>query len=95
MIPGLLVWSAVGFGGQVLVDVISPTASRQSDERSRPGFIERIAASKWSPMTKLSDEQYANIQREKLLRIEAEIATIDDDIAKLNSQSHHRDEPKG
>ena len=50
--------------------------------------MERLIAMKWSPVTKLSDEQYENMLKEKLVRIEAEIALIDDDVARLKGQDH-------
>ncbi|KAL8799319.1 MAG: hypothetical protein Q9200_007566, partial [Gallowayella weberi] len=34
----------------------------------------RILNSKWSPMKVLSDEEYENLLREKLVRVEAELA---------------------
>lgn len=33
---------------------------------------------KWSPMRRLSDEEYANILREKVIRLKADIAIIDE-----------------
>lgn len=41
--------------------------------------------SKWSPITRLSDEDYEKTLQEKLLRIEADIALIDDDIQALRA----------
>jgi hypothetical protein len=46
----------------------------------------RALNSKYSPMKVLSDEQYAAMLKEKLLRVEADIAVIDDDIAKWKQQ---------
>lgn len=52
----------------------------QSNE-PRANFMQKLAKSKWSPMTALSDEEYENMLQEKLLQVEAEIAIIDDRIA--------------
>jgi hypothetical protein len=41
--------------------------------------------SKWSPVTKLSDELYANSIRDRLLSIDAEIVTVDEHLAALRS----------
>jgi hypothetical protein len=46
----------------------------------------RIANSKYSPMTVLTDKQYEALLREKLLRVDTEIAILDDDIAKLHKE---------
>ena len=40
-------------------------------------------ASKWSPMKQLTDQEYENILEERLLRLNAEIAVIDENIASL------------
>jgi hypothetical protein len=37
-------------------------------------------ASKWSPVTPLTDRQYEKMLEEKLLKLDAEIAIIDDNI---------------
>jgi len=42
-----------------------------------------ILGSKYSPLTFLSDKEYETILEEKLLRIEAEIAVVDDNIKEL------------
>jgi hypothetical protein len=46
----------------------------------------RALNSRYSPMKVLSDEQYAAMLKEKLLRMDADIAVIDDDIAKWKKQ---------
>lgn len=43
-------------------------------------------SSKWSPLRKLSDEEYEKIMSEKMLKVEAEIALIDDKIAELREE---------
>lgn len=43
-------------------------------------LMQKIAKSKWSPMTVLSDEDYVKMMNEKILKVEAEIAMIDDRI---------------
>lgn len=53
----------------------------------RKSFWQRVADSKYSPMKVLSDKDYEKVLKEKLIRVEAEIALIDEDIAKLKSQA--------
>ena len=50
----------------------------QSEEPSKG-----ILGSKYSPLTFLSDKEYETILEEKLLRLEAEIAVVDDNIKEL------------
>lgn len=47
----------------------------------------RMVNSKYSPMSVLTNKQYEEILQEKLLRVDTEIAIIDDDIAKLQKES--------
>lgn len=42
--------------------------------------MQRFAQSKWSPMSVLTDEQYEEMLQERLLKVEAEIAIIDERI---------------
>ena len=39
--------------------------------------------SAWSPITPLSDDAYARMLEEKLLRVEADIAIVDDSIREV------------
>lgn len=43
--------------------------------------------SRWSPLKKLTDEEYTDMMSEKMLRIDADIALIDDRIAELRKQA--------
>lgn len=47
----------------------------------------RMVNSKYSPMSVLTNKQYEELLQEKLLRVDTEIAIIDDDIAKLRTES--------
>jgi len=49
--------------------------------------MQKIAKSKWSPMQVLTDDDYENMMQEKLLRVEAQIAVIDDKIDVLKKQA--------
>lgn len=41
--------------------------------------------SKWSPLKKLTDQEYIDMMEEKILRVEADIALIDERITELKS----------
>lgn len=45
-----------------------------------------ILNSKWSPMKVLSDSEYENMLREKLLRVNAQIALVNENIEALRAQ---------
>lgn len=48
--------------------------------------VQRMSKSRFNPMRRLSDEEYAGMLKEKLLKVEAELALVDDDITKLVSE---------
>lgn len=73
--------SLVGGGGQIAVNVW--TSFRQkAAERPTGDWL----GAKWSPMTKLADQEYENILEEKLLRLDVEIALLDENIAALRAE---------
>ncbi len=41
---------------------------------------------KWSPMKTLSDEDYANILREKMLAMDAQIALVNEEVERLRQE---------
>ena len=47
---------------------------------------QRLISSKWSPVKVLSDEEYSRILSEKLIVVEAEIATIDEELKQLKDR---------
>lgn len=94
VVPGIIVWSALGISGQFAFDIISPRLRDQRQGQSNQSLLERITSSKWSPMTKISDEDYEEMLQERLVRIEAEIAVIDDDIAKLKSEASSKSDQR-
>lgn len=78
ILPGAIVISLFGAGGQALVNWRAERAARNPPKSSDVGFWER-----WSPLTQLSDQDYEKILEERLLRAEADIAIVDDHIKEL------------
>ncbi|KAH6664362.1 hypothetical protein F5X68DRAFT_265888 [Plectosphaerella plurivora] len=76
ILPGVFMFSILGGGGQALVNFFHATDFSFKNRRS-------IFESKWSPLKKLSDEEYVEMMDEKILRIDAEIALIEEKIAEL------------
>ena len=87
-IPGTFMFGLFGFAGQKGYNFLDKKNSEEIEEEAqmtargekKKNWMERIADSKWSPMEALTDERYENMLQEKLLKIEAEIAIIDDKI---------------
>lgn len=72
----MLVFSTVAAGASYVSQRIEG-----HDSKPKASWLD----SKWSPMQRLSDKDYMNKIEEKILRLDAEIAIIDDNIASLKS----------
>ena len=81
MLPGAVVGGALGFAGQHGVNAWN-TAPDEDAPASRP-LLERITKSRWFPLKHLSDDEYRELIEKKLLRVEAELAIIDEDMDSL------------
>lgn len=66
-----------------------------TDTGDTPSLMRRLADSRFSPVTILSDEDYKNILHGKLARVEAQIAAIDVDLAKMkrDAQAAEQEQP--
>jgi hypothetical protein len=91
------VFSLVGWLGQQGYNYLDARNSGQlqeqaelrarGEEKPKETLMDKIAKSRLSPMQVLSDEDYEKMMQEKLLRVEADIAMIDDKIAALRKQA--------
>ncbi len=96
-IPGTIMFTLCGWGGQRIYNYLDARNTKQLWERAqldpeeqnkpRAPIMQRFLQSKWSPVTPLSDEQYENILREKILQVEAEIALVDDRIEEFRKKA--------
>ncbi|KAK0623491.1 hypothetical protein B0T14DRAFT_179959 [Immersiella caudata] len=80
IMPGMIFFSLFGGAGQLVVNAISWN-TKPDDESATESFLK----SKWSPVTFLTDEEYRKILDEKLLRVDVEIALVDDNIKELRA----------
>lgn len=84
-------FSIFGLLGQAIYSVMDAQHTRETQLAAIEGkkadstIWRRVANSKWSPMKVLSDEEYENMLRERLLRVNAEIALIDENIERLRA----------
>lgn len=91
----MIMFSLFGFAGQHVYNAIdarragqtipAPSDTNTNSTLDQP-LWKRIFNSKYSPMKVLSDEQYEDLLREKLLRVDAEIAIVDEEIAKVRAR---------
>ncbi|KAI9852211.1 MAG: hypothetical protein M1838_001448 [Thelocarpon superellum] len=90
-VPGMVMFSLFGLAGQGVYNRLDAQHMQQQGagvpDRAGPGFWHRLAQKKWTPVQVLSDEEYEQLLREKALRIEAEIAVIEDDMKLLQESA--------
>ncbi|KAK4224767.1 hypothetical protein QBC38DRAFT_370308 [Podospora fimiseda] len=88
IVPGAIFMSALGAGGQAYANRRAAKAEVESST-DKKGFW-----AKWSPITQLSDEDYEKLLEERLLRVEADIAIMDDHIKQLRESESAATEGK-
>lgn len=72
----MVLWGLVGAGGQLVADRVGAGAAKGGDAK---------AGWSWSPLRKLTDDEYVDMMGEKILKVEADIALIDERIAELRA----------
>ena len=105
VIPGTIMFTLFGYLGQTVYDaldtrhseqvVLDIQAAAEGKKRDRKHFWERIAEMNWSPLTAVSDENYRNTLEERLLRIEAEIAVVDEEVERVKGEERRMKERQG
>lgn len=89
IIPGAIVWGLGGLASQSaynFADARHTQSVAEKQERKGTGklsFWDRAMRSKWSPVTKLTTEEYEKMLQGKLLVLEADLALANEEIEKL------------
>ncbi|KAJ8126562.1 hypothetical protein O1611_g7077 [Lasiodiplodia mahajangana] len=78
ILPGILFFGTLGAGSSYVSQL-----TRSTESKPKTSWLD----SKWSPMQRLSDKDYMEKIEEKILRLDAEIAIIDENIASLKGSS--------
>ncbi|KAI1126706.1 hypothetical protein F5Y10DRAFT_207454 [Nemania abortiva] len=78
ILPGILFFGTLGAGSSYVSQL-----TRGTESKPKTSWLD----SKWSPMQRLSDKDYMTKIEEKILRLDAEIAIIDENIASLKESS--------
>lgn len=55
-------------------------------EGPRETFWQRMAKKSWTPFKLISNEEYADMLREKVLKLDVEVAVLEDKIAAMRKQ---------
>ncbi|TKA76704.1 hypothetical protein B0A55_03937 [Friedmanniomyces simplex] len=85
LLPGTLMWSFFGGVGQLAYNRYASSSTARQNIPSED-FWTRMAKRSWFPLKALSNEEYAGMLREKMLKVNVEIAILDDKIAALSKQ---------
>lgn len=83
IIPGAIMFSIFGAAGQA---IYNRADANHVENPEKKNLKDSWINSKWSPMKVLSDAEYEGMMQEKLLRVNADIALIDESIAALRIQ---------
>ena len=71
-----------GAGGQYIFNAMDDRPQNTDDN-----VFKKFANMKWTPVSVLSDADYAGMLREKLLKVDVEVALIDDRITELRKKA--------
>ncbi|KAF2468963.1 uncharacterized protein BDR25DRAFT_304858 [Lindgomyces ingoldianus] len=100
IIPGTMMFTLFGFGGQHAYNYLDRRNTKEIHKRAeerkdgvheKDNWLQRFAKTKWSPMTVLTDEQYEQRLSEQLLRLEAEIALVDERIEEFRKKQKEQE----
>ncbi|KAH7343019.1 hypothetical protein BKA65DRAFT_303336 [Rhexocercosporidium sp. MPI-PUGE-AT-0058] len=86
VIPGAIMFAIFGATGQMVYNMADARNSELSQAPQERDLKDSWLNSKWSPMKVLSDAEYETMLQEKLLRINAQIALVDENIEALRGQ---------
>ncbi|KAF2087905.1 hypothetical protein K490DRAFT_65185 [Saccharata proteae CBS 121410] len=93
-IPGIIMGSILGYAGQKGYHYFDSWDDHSDEKNTKDTWFKRLTNSKYSPVKILSDQEYEEMLQEKLLRVETEIALLDDSITKLKlKQEQEREKP--
>jgi hypothetical protein len=84
------IFGAVGQAVYNRADARNSELAEKEKSKKKNSFLN----SKWSPMKVLSDSEYESMLREKLLRVNAQISLVDENIEALRAQEREREKAK-
>lgn len=85
MVPGTIMFALFGAAGQSMYNI----ADARHVAANTPGALAKRSwmDSRWSPVKQLTDKDYEKLLEEKLLRVNAQIALVDESIARLEVEA--------
>lgn len=85
VLPGVIMFSLFGTAGQWAYNRTFGSPKVESEEPKK-NFWQRVGERSWSPMKVLSNEEYAAMLRERQLKLDVDIAVIDEKISALKKE---------
>ncbi|KAK4505165.1 hypothetical protein PRZ48_003128 [Zasmidium cellare] len=82
ILPGAIMFAIFGAAGQAIYNKY--TAPR--DAQPRENFWKRMSEKSWTPFKVLTNEEYSEMLQERMLKLDVEIAVLDDKVAALKEQ---------
>ena len=79
-----------GATGQMIYNLADARPSQAIEVSIDISQSHSLLNSKWSPMKVLPDKEYERMLREKLLRVNAEIALVEESIASVRAQEQEQ-----
>ncbi|CAD6443976.1 0ddfb5fb-ad17-4faf-b27b-9d6a588b07a4 [Sclerotinia trifoliorum] len=88
VLPGFVVFASAGYVGQRIYDALDEKKMEEMrfEESGKKGNGETWINSRWVPWKKLTDDEYEGMLKERLLKVDAEIAILDDKLQVLREQ---------
>ncbi|KAL1897109.1 hypothetical protein Sste5346_004314 [Sporothrix stenoceras] len=86
ILPAIAVFSIFGATGQAVVNAL-PSGAAPDDSNSKSSWLD----SRWSPVTPMTDTEYATFIEDKILKLDVEVSMIDDQLAALRERKAQRD----
>lgn len=84
-LPATFMFSLFGYAGQTAYNSYL-TRGSQTELEPKVGFWKRMSEKAWSPVTVMSDDEYAELLRKKMMRVDVEILILDDRIEALKKE---------
>ncbi|KAI9649008.1 hypothetical protein NHQ30_001574 [Ciborinia camelliae] len=91
VLPGFVVFGAAGYVGQRIYDAVDERKMEEMrlEEGGKKDSGESWMNSKWVPWKKLTDDEYEGMLKERLLKVDAEIAILDESLESLRGQQNN------
>ncbi|CAK7216623.1 hypothetical protein SBRCBS47491_002890 [Sporothrix bragantina] len=87
ILPAIAVFSIFGASGQAIINKMPTGDAAAQDAKPKSSWLD----SKWSPVTPMSDAEYAAFIDDKILKLDVEMAMIDDKLAALRASKAERE----